>query len=109
VHTERPRHVVEILYFEDCPHHQAAAALVREVTTELGLDPDFRLVRVADMAQAEVERFLGSPTVRVDGSDIEPGADERTDYALGCRIYRTPSGYAGQPAADWLRTALAAG
>jgi hypothetical protein len=109
VHTERPRQVVEILYFEGCPHHQAATALVREVMTELGLDPDIRLVKIADNAKAETERFLGSPTVRVDGRDIEPGADERSDYALGCRIYRTPSGYTGQPAADWLRKALAAG
>lgn len=37
-------------------------------------------------------RFLGSPTVQVDGVDIEPAARRRTDFAMSCRIYDTPDG-----------------
>ena len=48
--------------------------------------------RVETIGDAERERFLGPPSVRVDGYDIEPGADARTDYGLKCRLYRTESG-----------------
>jgi hypothetical protein len=48
-----------------------------DVSDELGLTPEIRLVNVSDAADAERLRFLGSPTIRVDGRDVEPGADER--------------------------------
>ena len=53
-------------------------------------------------------RFLGSPTIRVDGRDVEPGADERDEFVLACRIYRTPAGLRGEPAEAWVRDALLA-
>lgn len=52
-------------------------------------------------------RFLGSPTVRVNGRDVEPGAEERTDYVLACRVYRGEAGFSGQPDERWVREALA--
>jgi len=50
--------------------------------------------------------ILGSPTVRVDGRDVDPQAEERRDYGLSCRVYRTERGLAGLPDARWLRAAL---
>ena len=35
--------------------------------------------------QAQHERFLGSPTVRVGGVDVDPDAEGRLDYGLTCR------------------------
>ncbi len=104
---ERPR--VEILYFDGCPNHQLALALVERVAGELGLEPEIRLVNVPDPETADRVRFLGSPTVRVGGRDVEPGADERSDFVLSCRVYRTESGFAGQPQEGWVRNALARG
>lgn len=60
------------------------------------------LREVPDDEQAQRERFLGSPTIRVDGRDIEPGAAARTDYGLKCRIYQTPAGLSGLPPDEWL-------
>jgi hypothetical protein len=51
-------------------------------------------------------RFLGSPTVRVDGVDVEPGAEKRRDFAFSCRIYRSEDGASEQPAESWVRDAL---
>jgi hypothetical protein len=65
-------------------------------------------VNVPDPEAAERLRFLGSPTIRVDGRDIEPGADRRTEYVLACRIYRTEERIAGVPDDRWLRDALEA-
>lgn len=52
------------------------------------------------------ERLLGSPTLRVNGHDVEPAADEPTDYGMKCRIYRTPEGLTGLPADRWILAAL---
>jgi len=67
--TRRP--LVEILYFDGCPNHEPALATVERVDRELGTNADVRLVNVPDHATAERVRFLGSPTVRVDGVDVD--------------------------------------
>ena len=100
----RPR--VEILYFDGCPNHEPARDLVEQVAAELGLQAQIELVEVPDADTATRLRFLGSPSVRVDGRDVEPGADARSDFVLSCRVYRSERGLVGQPEADWLRSAL---
>ena len=100
----RPR--VEILYFDGCPNHEPARALVDRLARELRVEPAIELVQVADPEAAAMLRFLGSPTVRVDGVDVEPGAEERRDFALACRIYRSDEGASEQPAESWVRDAL---
>ena len=101
----RPR--VEILYFAGCPNHASARALVERLADELRIDPEIRLLEVADPDEAVELRFLGSPSVRVDGVDVEPGAEARRDFALACRIYRSERGVAERPEEAWLREALA--
>ena len=67
---------------------------------------EIRLRAIADDTAAQHERFLGSPTVRVDGRDVEPGAQERDDFGLKCRLYRTPAGLRGAPPDQWILDAL---
>ncbi len=52
--------LVEILYFDGCPNHHPAIALVERVSRELGIEPDIRLVNVPDQETAQRLRFLGS-------------------------------------------------
>ena len=101
------RPLVEILYFEGCPNHEPVRALVEKVATELRVEPDIELVEVTDADGAARLRFLGSPTVRVDGVDVEPGAKTRDDFIFSCRIYQGEHGLSGQPDERWLREALA--
>jgi len=98
--------LVEILYFDGCPNHEGARLLVKGVGAELGIEPEIRLVNVSDPEAAERERFLGSPTIRVNGRDVEPEADDRTDFAQSCRVYRSDAGFTGLPDVKWLRDAL---
>ena len=100
------RALVEILYFEGCLNHHPAIALVERLSVELGLDPEIRLVNVADQEAAQRLRFLGSPTIRVGGRDVDPHTEERSDYALSCRVFRTAAGMVGQPDERWVRDAL---
>lgn len=97
---------IELLYVPDCPNQREAHALVQRIAAEEHLATDLRLIEVTSPEQAEALRFLGSPSIRVDGRDIEPDANERDTFTLACRLYRTDSGLGGLPAEAWLRAAL---
>ncbi len=97
---------VEILYFDGCPHHAALAPRIREIATAAGVEVDVGHKLVPDAEAAERERFLGSPTVRFDGADVEPGAGQRDDFGIKCRLYRTPDGLRGMPADAWIHAAI---
>lgn len=79
---------IEMLFFEGCPNHRRAVELAKSVAADLVPDARLEEVEVRDPDDAERRRFLGSPTIRVDGEDIEPEARSRTDYAMSCRLYR---------------------
>ena len=100
--------LVEVLTFEGCPHAEPALELVKRVLADSGVGATVRRVDLPDAEAAAAERFLGSPTIRVNGRDIEPGITERDQYVLSCRIYRTESGLTGEPDEQWLREALSA-
>jgi hypothetical protein len=99
--------LVEILSFGGCPNRARAYALVERVARELDIEAQVRLIDVDDADSAQRLGFLGSPTVRVDGNDVEPGAHERRDYGLSCRLYLTRRGIEGVPDESWVRSALA--
>jgi hypothetical protein len=94
--------IVEVLTIEDCPHGEPALELARAIISDVGVDADVRLVFV-ERREVEQRRFLGSPSLRVDGNDIEPGAELRTDYSYSCRLYRTSAGAAPLPDIAWIR------
>jgi hypothetical protein len=82
---------VELLYWDGCPSHPEAETLLRDVLAARGLEPEVEVREVATQAEAEALAFPGSPTIRVDGRDVDPaGAAEPP--ALTCRIYRLPDG-----------------
>jgi hypothetical protein len=99
---------VELLYFDGCPSYARFLPRLRELIAQAHAGADVELHRVESPEAAEAERFLGSPTVRVDGRDIEPGAEERTDFGLKCRLYHTSGGIQGTPPEDHVLAALGA-
>ena len=94
---------VHVLFFEGCPNHQPTVQLVQEVIRDLGLDIEVEEVEVKSVKDAQQLHFLGSPTVFVDGVDIEPSARSSTAYAFACRTYAG----AGTPPRALLIEALA--
>jgi hypothetical protein len=106
--TDRPgrRPVIEVLYVQDCPHYPATLALVERVRAEVGIDTELRTGLILDQAAADQARFPGSPTVRVDGHDVEPGSEPAFEYIVACRLYRLEHRFAGQPEEHWIREAL---
>ncbi|CAB4708809.1 unannotated protein [freshwater metagenome] len=82
---------IELLYWDGCPSHPEALALLEDVMRSLEIDEPVSVVEVTSDADAHRLAFPGSPTIRVDGHDVDPiGSNGRP--ALTCRIYRTPEG-----------------
>lgn len=100
---------VELLYFDGCPSHDAFLPRLRELLAETQADVAVEQRRVESDAAAQSERFLGSPTLRVDGVDVDPNAGDRIDFGLKCRLYRTDSGLRGTPPDEWVLAALRRG
>ena len=82
---------VSFLYYEDCPSYDLALERLREVMDEEGIPGEVEVVKVETEEQARELRFVGSPTIRVDGQDIDP--PERP--SLRSNLPRLPSG--GRP------------
>jgi hypothetical protein len=61
-------------------------ALVERVAADLGVDAEVRPTMISDQAAAERARFVGSPTVRVDGRDVDPEGELDGEYTLDCRL-----------------------
>lgn len=82
---------VELLWWAGCPSWEEVRGIVREEMAAAGLDPGRLEVReVASDEVAEREGFVGSPTIRVDGRDIQDPGEEPS--GLTCRVYRLRDG-----------------
>ncbi len=99
---------VEFLWFEGCPGHEQARALLDEVIAEVAPGTDIEAIEATDPAVADAYRFPGSPTIRVDGRDIDPTFKDPGDYTPRCRLYRTAEGLRGVPPRAWIEAALRA-
>ena len=106
VEDNRPGLVVEVLYVEHCPNFPAAVALVERVAADVGVDAEVRPILISDQAAAERVRFVGSPTVRVNGRDVDPEGELSAEYTLECRLYWHAHRLAGYPQERWVREAL---
>lgn len=97
---------IELLYFEDCPSWKMAQENLDSFIRKRNLDANVVLVQVETDQEAKDHRFVGSPSIRVNGVDLFPVGHE--DYALGCRVYQTPDGMRGWPTVEMLEDAFAA-
>ncbi|HUI41611.1 MAG TPA: DUF2703 domain-containing protein [Terriglobia bacterium] len=92
---------VEVLYLAGCPNYLLAVDRLKAVLRQEGLAVEVGEIEVKDKAEAEALKFIGSPTIRVNGLDIEDGSTCVPQSGLGCRLY---SG--GLPAEEMIRKAL---
>lgn len=82
---------VELLYWDGCPSHPEALELLREVLAERGIDEQIELREVFTHEEAVALSFPGSPTIRLDGVDVDP-AGAQGPPSLTCRVYRLADG-----------------
>jgi hypothetical protein len=97
---------ITFLYYEDCPSHDQAMARLQKVMAEEGLQADIEIIKVETEEQAKQLQFIGSPTIRVNGQDIDPPPAEAY-YALTCRAYQLENGRISPlPSAKMIRNGL---
>jgi hypothetical protein len=82
--TKKEKLKIEVLYFDTCPSYKQAIANVKAVIKEKHLQADLLLIKVETEEKAEKVGFQGSPSVRINGKDLE-GRDE--GFSFSCRLY----------------------
>jgi len=98
--------LIEILARKDCPSRAMALAVVERVVAETGVPARIEVVYMTTELQAQRYGFIGSPTVRIDGRDVDPRRNGAGGYTLADRVYRTDRGLSGWPDERWVRHAL---
>jgi hypothetical protein len=97
---------ITFLYYEDCPSHDAALDRLRQVMAEEGIQTAIEIIKVETEEQAQRLRFIGSPTIRISGLDIDPPPPDAY-YALTCRAYHLEDGRISPlPSPDMIRRGL---
>jgi hypothetical protein len=101
--------VIQLLWWEGCPSWERALGMLRGAMREAGLDPGaVEVIEIRDDADAARLGFPGSPTIRVDGRDVQPPGPEEPG-GLTCRVYRLRDGRVSPlPDPEDIREALAA-
>jgi hypothetical protein len=94
---------VEFLYFKNCPGYKTTLSLLEQILLENGTAVPIEKIEVTSPELAVQHRFLGSPSIRINGVDIE-GREEASEYGLKCRIYVDTG--SGVPSEEILRKAL---
>jgi hypothetical protein len=96
---------VEVLYVSECPSHPAAVKLAKDILTAEGVATDIHEVLVRNKRMAAELRFLGSPTIRINGRDVAGESQATKNFALSCRLY-PGSKQIGLPPAEMVHRAV---
>src|SRR5215831_15728390 len=83
--------VIEVLYVPGCPNHKSAIHSLKDVLRSATIDAPIQEIPVMDEAMASRLKFPGSPTIRIDGSDVE--SNHRSPTALRADSIRTELGF----------------
>jgi hypothetical protein len=97
---------IQLFFWEGCPSHPEALALLEQVLAEKGISEPIEMREVHTHEEAVELSFPGSPTIRVDGVDVDP-AGAGTPPSLSCRVYRSANGRVSPiPSREQLEEAL---
>ena len=94
---------IEFLYFDGCPSHVGALENLKQVLESEKIETDLKLIKVISPEDATRLEFFGSPSIRINGKDLE-GRDE--DASFNCRIYTINGQMTGIPSINYIREKL---
>ncbi len=97
---------IEFLYFDGCPNHETALTNLKEVLSETGLKEEIDIINIENPEDVTKHRFLGSPSIRINGKDLEVTEDESTEYSMRCRRYKNGDVMEGFPSKELISTNL---
>ena len=91
---------VQLFYFDDCPSYIETSVNLKKAMLELGIDTKLEMVEVTGSDDVVEKKFMGSPTIRINGVDLEK---KESDYVFGCRVYFINGVLVGTPTKDFIR------
>jgi len=94
---------IEVLHVPNCPNHVVALERLREILSTESFRKHVDEVLVSDVAMAHALKFPGSPTIRINGQDVEPQSEKAGAFGMMCRLYSDGS---GAPSEKRLRAAI---
>ncbi len=74
---------IDVLHLHGCQNAPLAYELVQQIVSEQNVDAGITLVEVKNMDDAQNLRFFGSPTIQINGVDIDPAARSQTGFVFG--------------------------
>ena len=95
---------IEVLFVPGCPNYAPAVKRVKEILAAESLTPEIEEIPVNSVEDARALVFPGSPTIRINGNDVEPVDADMS--RLACRLYANGT---GMPSEEVLRRAIARG
>jgi len=99
---------IELLYSTACSDHVQARQYLREVLAEENVSAAIEEIRVETAEDAKRLQFLGSPTIRIEGMDVEGWSAQPRDYGWRCRTYHDNGQSYGYPSKEMIRWAIQA-
>jgi hypothetical protein len=100
---------IDFLFWEECPSHHQCYDRLEGTMREEGIAAPIVRTEITTDERAQEIGFPGSPTILVDGRDIDPPAGD-VYYGLTCRTYRHEDGRISPlPSKETIRRGLLAG
>lgn len=97
---------IEFLYINGCPGKKRARELLEEVLEEENIDPEIETRKIETLEEAKEHNFPGSPTIRINGRDVEKSRRDTDYYSVTCRIYEIGDEKKGVPTKEMMRNTI---
>ena len=97
---------IEVLGFAGCPNYMPALRQVQAILESIGIQAAVEQLEVDSDEAARQTRFLGSPTIRVNGLDVEAAARQSSQFGVGCRTYVVRGKRQGRPPQQWIEDTI---
>ncbi len=97
---------IELFYFEGCPSWKDAEKNLKAALKGFSIPDPIHFIRVDNNEDVIRNRFIGSPTIRINGLDVDPAARDIREYSMSCRVYNIDGALSGWPSIEMIRKTL---
>lgn len=97
--TQKPRESLNIqfLFYKECPSYKLAYINLEEALKEEEIEEWIQIIKVENEQEAKNLQLSGSPTIRINGIDIDPASINTKNYGIHCRNYSINGKSTGWP------------
>ena len=94
---------IEFFYFTGCPSYIKTLENLKEILAEKKIKAQLELINVKSPQEAQRLGFQGSPSIRIDGTDLD---GKKEGYSFNCRLYKINNQLTGIPSKEYISERL---